>query len=148
MQEVILRKDVKELGKSGEVVKVNDGFARNFLIPRRLAVIATQENLKRIEHEKRLKAQLAEKEKKTAQELAEKLKGISCTVAVEVNEKDKLYGAVTEIDIAKALEVEGFKIDKSNVILEGPIEDLGIFDVEVRLHPEVTTKIRLWVTKR
>ena len=104
--EVILSEDIQALGKLGEIVKVKDGYARNFLLPRKLAYAATPSNLKRIEQqEKKNKAQ-HEQAKKEAEELAKKLNKASCTLSVEVNDLDKLYGAVAEADIAKALEVE------------------------------------------
>ena len=146
--EVILTQDVKSLGKLGEVVNVKDGYARNFLIPRKLAFFATPANLKKIEAQEKKRKELFEKEKQEAEGLAEKLSKVSCTVSVEVNDLDKLYGAVSEIDIANALEVEGFTIDKKNIIVENPIEELGIFEIDIRLHPEVMAKIRLWVTKK
>ena len=146
--EVILSQDVDALGQLGQVVKVKDGYARNFLIPRKLACVATATNLKRIEQKEKSRKIQFEKDKKEAEELAEKLGKASCTVSVEVNDLDKLYGAISEIDIAKALEVEGFMVDKKTIVIETPIEELGIFEVGVHLHPEVTAKIRLWVTKK
>lgn len=146
--EVILSQDVGVLGKLGEVVKVKDGYARNFLIPRKLAYVATAANLKRIEQQEKNRKIQYEKDKKEAEELAEKLSKASCTVSVEVNDLDKLYGAILEIDIANALEVEGFTVDKKTIVIENPIEELGIFEIGVHLHPEVTAKIRLWVTKK
>lgn len=146
--EVILSQDVVKLGKVGNVVKVKDGFARNYLIPRKLALIATPENLKKIEAQKAKIAREYEKTKKAAEELAERLNKVSCTVTVEVNDLDKLYGSVTDAEIAHALEVEGFTIDKKTIFLEKPIEELGIFEVGVKLHPDVTAKIRVWVAKK
>ncbi len=146
--EIILSEDIQALGKLGEVVKVKDGYARNFLLPRKLAYAATPSNLKRIEQqEKKNKAQ-HEQAKKEAEELAKKLNKASCTLSVEVNDLDKLYGAVAEADIAKALEVEGFTVDKKDIVIEKPIEELGIFEIVINLHSEVTAKIRLWVTKK
>lgn len=146
--DVILTQDISKLGKMGEVVKVKDGYARNFLFPKKLAYVATSTNLKRIELlDKKRKAQY-ETEKQSAQGYAEKLSKVSCTVAVEVNDLDRLYGAVNEMDIVKALDVEGHKIDKKDIILEKSIEELGIFEVGIKLHPDVTAKIRLWVTKK
>ena len=148
MVEIILTQDVEKLGKTGDLVKVKDGFARNFLIPQKKAYLATPQNIRRIEQQqKKLKFQY-EQEKKAARQLADRLSKVSCTVSVEVNEQEKLYGSVSESDIAKALETEGFEIERRNIVLEQPIEDLGIFDIGVKLHPEVTTKIRLWVTKK
>ncbi len=146
--EIILNKDVSHLGQVGEVVKVKDGYARNFLFPRNIASLATSANLKRIESLKKKQRELYEQEKQEASKYAEKLNKVSCTVTVEVNDLDKLYGSVTEADIIKAIEVEGYKVDKKDLIIEKPVEELGIFEVGVKLHPEVTAKIRLWVTKK
>ena len=146
--EVILSKDIHKLGKAGQVVKVKDGFARNFLFPKGDAYLATPANLKRIEQiQKKQKAQY-EEEKKQAEVLADKLSKVSCTVTVEVNDLEKLYGSVTDNEIVKAIEAEGFSIDKKNIVIEKNIDQLGIFEVGVKLHPEVTAKIRLWVTKK
>lgn len=145
---VILAQDVETLGKIGEVVQVKEGFARNFLIPRKKAYIATDQNLKKIEQEKAKRQAEAQKMKQAAEEFASKISGVSVTVNVEVNDIDKLYGAVSEVDIAKALKEEGLDIDKKQILLEKPIEELGIFEVEVRVHPEVIAKIRVWVTKK
>ncbi len=146
--EVILSQDVPMLGKVGDVVKVKDGFARNLLLPKKLAYLATPVNLKRIEKVKQKKIALYEEEKQKAESLAEKLNKVSCTVNVEVNDLDKLYGSISEADIAKALEAEGFDIDKRNIILDKTVDQLGIFEVCIKLHSEVTAKIRLWVTKK
>ena len=101
-----------------------------------------------MEQQKIKQAALEAQKKKEAEELAEKLNKLSCTVTVEVNDLDKLYGSVTEADIVKALEVEGFSIDKKAVVLEKTIGELGIYDVGIKLHPEVAAKIRLWVAKK
>lgn len=146
--EVILSQDVPQLGKTGDVVKVKEGYARNFLIPRRMACAATAGNLKRIEQLEKTRKIQHEARKAEAGQLAEKLNKLSCTVSVEVNDLEKLYGAVSEPDIVKALETEGFDIDKKQIVIEKPIEELGIFEVGIKLHPEVTAKIRLWVTKK
>jgi len=146
--EIILRQNIESLGKVGDVMKVKDGHARNYLIPRQLVYLATDANLKRIEREKSKKAAEEQKVIEEAKVFAEKLSKVSCTVSVEVNDLEKLYGAVTEVDIIKALEDEGFNIDKNSIILEKAIEELGIYEVGIKLHPEVSTKIRLWVTKK
>ena len=146
--EVILCRDVEKLGKTGDVVKVKEGFARNFLLPQKMAYAATSANLKKIEQEKARRLALEGKKQDAAQELAKKLSGLSCTVNVEVNDVEKLYGSVTEADIVKALEAEGYPIDKRDVLLEKPIEELGIYEVAIKLHPQVQAKIRLWVTKK
>jgi len=146
--EVILIKDVPHLGRMGEVVKVKNGFARNYLLPRSLAYLATSANLKKIETQAKARQEQHENERKAALEIAEKLNKVSCTVNVEVNDLDKLYGSISEADVVKALEVEGFKFDKKQVVFDAPIEELGIFDVGINLHHDVTAKVRLWVTKK
>ncbi len=148
MEEVILAEDVVKLGKIGDVVKVKDGFARNFLIPQKKAYLATAQNLKKIEQQKAKKLAAEEKIKKEAEELAQKLAKVSCTLTVEVNDLDKLYGAIAESDIIKAIEQEGHIIDKKMIALEKPIDELGIFEVPIALHPQVVAKVRLWVTKK
>lgn len=146
--EVILCQQVPKVGKIGDVVKVKDGFARNFLLPRKLAFLATPENKRRIEHEKAQRLKEYEAGKAEAQQLADKLSKVSCTVTVEVNDLEKLYGSVTDVEIVKAIEVEGFKVERKSIELEKPIEELGIFEVGVKLHPEVTAKVRVWVAKK
>ena len=146
--EIILTETVEHLGRVGDVKKVKDGFARNYLLPRALAVVATPNNVKRIEKEKIKKLALYEEQKKQALQKADELAKVSITVIVEVNDQEKLYGAVTEAEILKALEAEGQKIEKKSLVIEKPVEELGIFEVGVKLHPEVIAKIRLWVTKK
>ena len=146
--EIILFQDVPKLGKVGDVIKVEDGYARNFLIPQNMAYLATPTNLKRIEQKKKQKQIQLEQQRQEAEALAQRLNKTSCTVDAEVNDLDKLYGAVNENEIVKALEVEGFSIDRKCIVFEKPIEELGIFEVGIKLHPEVTAKIRLWVTKK
>ncbi len=146
--EVILCQSVGKLGREGDVVSVKDGYARNYLFPKKVAYPATPANRARVERQREKRRRLDEEARRRAEELAEKLGKVSCTVSVEVNDLDKLYGSVTETEIVKALEVEGFQIDKKAVVLERPIEELGIFDVGVRLHPEVEAKIRVWVAKK
>ena len=148
MIEVILNQSVDTLGQVGDVVKVKDGYARNFLLPKQLAYPATKANLRRIELEKAKRLEEEKSAIEEAQKLAEQLSKVSCTVPVEVNDLEKLYGSVTEADIAKAIEIEGFNVDKKDITLDKTIEELGIYEVEIKLHPKVTTKIRLWVTKK
>lgn len=146
--EIILTENVENLGKVGDVKKVKDGYARNFLLPRSLAIAATDANIKRIEKEKVKKLAHYEELRKQAQAKADDLSKVSITVAVEVNDQEKLYGAVTEAEILKALEAEGQKVEKKSLVIEKDIAELGIFEVGVKLHPEVIAKIRLWVTKK
>lgn len=145
---IILMENVEKLGQVGDVVKVKEGYARNYLLPRQLAMPATQGNIKRIEKEKAKRLAQWEAEKKEAETEAEVFSKVSLTIAVEVNDQEKLYGAVSESEILHALETEGHKVDKKSLVIEKPIEDLGIFEVGVKLHPQVVAKIRLWVTKK
>ena len=146
--EVILSQDVPTLGNAGKVVKVKDGYARNYLLPNNLAFAATPGNLRRIAQQTKKRQEQYDQTKRSAQELADKMNKISCTVSVEVNDQEKLYGAITDSEIVKAIEVEGFTVDRKNIVVENSIQELGIFEVGVKLHPEVTAKFRLWVTKK
>ena len=146
MIKVILRKKIDKLGKDRDIVFVKDGFARNFLLPKGLALIATKDNINKIEQEKRKLEHNKEIEKNKAKELADKLQGLSCTITSEAKD-DNLYGSITAVEISKALEDEQLNIDKTDILLEEPIEKLGIYEVEVKLHPEVSTKIKVWVVK-
>jgi len=145
---IILMENVEKLGQVGDVVKVKNGYARNYLLPRQLGMPATTGNMKRIEKEKSKRLAIFEAEKKEAEQKAEILSKVSLTIAVEVSDQEKLYGAVSESEILHALEAEGHKIDKKALVLEKPVDDLGIFEIGVKLHPQVIAKIRLWVTKK
>ena len=146
--EVILRQAVENLGKPGDVVKVSNGYARNFLLPHGIAYEATPGNLKRIAQEKeRLEA--AENERRAAaQALAEKLEQVSLTFSARVGEEGKLFGSVTGADIAHQLEAQGFAIEKRQIDLHEPIRTLGVFRVPVRLHAEVKPEVKVWVIKQ
>ena len=146
--EVILNQDVEKLGKAGTVVKVKRGFARNFLIPNNLAVPLTAANLKKLEQEKEKKVSQLEKIKKEAEELKIRLEGLSFTIPALTQEEDRLYGSVTAHDIAQSLKEEGLNIDKNSIILDEPIKSLGIYEIPVRLHQEVTAKIKVWIVKK
>jgi len=146
--DIILMENVEKLGTVGDVVKVKNGYARNYLLPRQLGMPASPGNIKRIEREKASRLAVFEAEKKEAQQKAEVLSKVSLTIAVEVNDQEKLYGAVSETEILEALEAENHKIDKKSLVLEKPVDDLGIFEIGVKLHPQVIAKIRLWVTKK
>jgi large subunit ribosomal protein L9 len=146
--EVILTQDVRGLGKAYDVVKVKDGFARNFLLPKGFVLSATQKNLRELAEREKRKTAAADKEKKQAGELALKLNSVSINVAMATNEEDKLYGSVTNTDVANALKEEGFDIGADKILLGEPIKSLGIYDVTVNLHPEVTAKIKVWIVKK
>ncbi len=146
--EVILNKDVDRIGKAGSVVKVKEGFARNFLIPNGLAVPVTSANLKKIEQEKQQRLLQLEKTKHAAEELRDKLEHLSLTIPVLTHEEDKLYASITSQDLTIALKEEGFDIDKNSILLVEPIKSLGIYEVPVNLHPEIPAKIKVWVVKK
>ena len=146
--DVILMENVEKLGRVGDVVKVKDGYARNYLLPRNLGVLATAGNIKRIEKEKAKRLVLEETHKKEAEAQAETLSKVSLTIATEVNDQEKLYGAISETEIIEAFRAEGQTIDKKSLVLEKPVDELGIFEVGVKLHPQVIAKVRLWVTKK
>jgi len=148
--EVILNKDVDKIGKAGSVVKVKDGFARNFLIPNKLALPLTASNLKKLEEQKQQKLLQLEKVRKECEELKSRLAELSLTMPslTQDQDKDKLYGSISASDIAQALKEEGLQIDKNIIILEEPIKSLGIYEIPIKLHPEVTAAIKVWVVKK
>ncbi len=145
--EIILRQDYEQLGKTGEIVTVKDGFARNYLIPKGIAYVATKNNKKRLENELKMQNWRKEKEKRAAEEMAKKLETVSCTIPVQVGEEDKLFGSVTSQNIADALAALGYEVDKRKILLEEPIKSLGIYSVPIKLHPDVTATVKVWVVK-
>ncbi len=146
--EVILKQDVDRIGKAGAVLKVKDGFARNFLLPNGLAVPLTPANLKKVEDEKKKKLFLNEKAIKMAQELRDKLANLSFTIQVLTQETDKMYGSITSQEIYNSLKEEGFEIEKNAIVLDEPIKALGIYEIPVKLHPDVPAKVKIWVVKK
>lgn len=145
--ELILREDVEKLGVRGQVVKVADGYGRNFLLPRRLAVVATEANKKIIEQERQAHLRKEAREKSAAQELGNMMAGVSITIAQKAGEQDQLFGSVTSKDIAEALEAKNYHIDRRKIHLEEPIRQLGEFKVPVRLHRDVTAEITVHVVR-
>jgi large subunit ribosomal protein L9 len=145
--QVILKEDVASLGQMGDLVVVKPGYGRNYLIPRGMAVEATPRNIKRLEHERRNIDQRREKLLATARTLAEKLAGISVTIAKNTTEEDRLYGSVTNREVADALSVEGVTIDRRKIEIAEPIRSLGVFTVKVKLGPEMTAEVKVWVVK-
>ena len=143
---IVLREDVENLGRRGEVVKVADGYARNFLLPKKKALPATAGNLKSIEREKRRYVVLQSKEKAEAEGQAKRLSEVSCTIVRKVGENDVLYGSVTAADIAEHLGKEGIALDKRRIQIDEPIKSLGIYNVPVRLHPEVSATLDIEIT--
>jgi large subunit ribosomal protein L9 len=145
---VILKEDVPDLGAVGEVVNVKDGYARNYLIPQSLAVQANTKNMRQLEHQKKLIESHKSRVRKDANIMAEDIEKISCTIPMLVGEQDKLFGSVTSKDIEEALSQEGINISRKRIILEEPIKSLGVYTVDVRLHAEVTAKLKVWVVAK
>jgi large subunit ribosomal protein L9 len=143
--EVILREDVDKLGARGELVKVADGYARNYLLPRKLAVAATAANKKIVEQERQAHLRREAKEKAAAEDLAKMLAGVSVTIAQKAGEQEQLFGSVTPKDITEALEKKGYHIDRRKIHLDEPIKQLGEFKVPIRLHREVSAEITVQV---
>ena len=145
--EVILREDIEKLGSRGEVVKVAPGYARNFLIPKKLAVAATESNKKIVEQERQAHLRKEAKLASEASDLGKMLTAVSVTIAQKAGENDQLFGSVTSKDIAEALEKQGYTVERRKIVLEEPIKTLGEFKVPVRLHREVTAEITVNVVK-
>jgi large subunit ribosomal protein L9 len=143
--EIILIEDVPNLGAIGELVNVKAGFARNFLLPRKMAIVASVKSKKRLEHEKRLAGFRLVKAKKDAETMVQRLANTSVTIARKVGEQDKLFGSVTTADIARALADEGVMVDKRAVQLTEPLKALGVYQVPVKLRTDVTAEVKIWV---
>ncbi len=144
---IILKKEIHKLGQPGDVVEVKNGYARNYLIPQGMAILATDSNMRIYQQDLKAQAQKAVKGQQEAQEFAEKLAQVSVTAAVQVGEEEKLFGSVTSQNIADLLKEIGYDIDRRKILLDEPIKALGVYDVPVKLHPEVTTHIKVWVVK-
>jgi large subunit ribosomal protein L9 len=145
--EIILIEDVPSLGKRGDRVKVSDGYARNYLLPRNKAVIMTALGLKTLERAQHQFQHSQDKLQQEAQALAQKIEEISCTVVKPAGEEGKLFGAVTSADIAEALTEQGVSVDRKKIVLEEPIKNLGVYTVSLKLHPTVVAQLKLWVVK-
>ena len=145
--EVILRQDIEKLGTRGQIVNVADGYARNYLLPRKLAVPATEANKKIVEQERLAALRREAREKAEAEELARMLAGVTVTLHEKAGEHDQLFGSVTALHIAQALAQQNFQIDRRKIQLEHPIKQLGEYKVPIRLHRDVTVEITVQVLK-
>jgi large subunit ribosomal protein L9 len=145
--DVILRQDVEKLGTRGQLVKVTPGYARNFLLPQRLAVAATESNKKIVEQERQAHLRREAKEVSDASDLGKMMADVSVTISQKAGENDQLFGSVTSKDIAEALEKQGYTIERRKIVLDEPIRTLGDFKVPLRLHRDVTTEIAVHVVK-
>lgn len=144
---VILLRDVESLGSAGEVVQVKSGFARNFLIPQRQALVASDTNVAQFESKRKQHAAVSERERRAAEAVAKQLEADSITAQVRVGEEDRLFGSVTVQNIADLLAEKDYDIDRRAIQLEEPIRALGVYTIDVRLHADVTAKVKLWVVK-
>ena len=144
---VILRTDYENLGNAGQIVSVKDGFARNYLIPNRIGILATPKNMKILEEEQKIQNRQKDKDKRMAETLSQELEKVSVTAAVQVGEEDRVFGSVTSQDVADLLKEKGYEIDKRKIQLEEPIKALGIYSITLKLHSDVEAKVRVWVVK-
>lgn len=144
---VILKEDVESLGRMGELMDVADGYARNYLLPRNKAALATHKNVKSLEHEKRVIGDRMKKEKLSAEEESKKIALLSLTIQAQVGEEGKLFGSVTSKDVAEAMAAQGIEIDKRKILLERPIKELGVFQVPIKLNHDVTAEVKVEVVQ-
>jgi large subunit ribosomal protein L9 len=144
---VLLREDLDHLGHRGDVVRVAPGYARNYLLPKRLAMRVTPGNMKLIEQERKALHARRERDKHAAEDLARRIAAVSCTIVKKVGENDVLYGSVTSQDIGQVLEGEGIPLDRRRILLDEPIKALGVFTVPIKLHPEVMAELKVWVVR-
>jgi large subunit ribosomal protein L9 len=142
---VILYEEVKNLGKIGEVVDVAEGYARNFLIPKNLAVEANVKNVRALEHERKKIEEKAKKIKSGAQQLSETVSSLTLTLHAKAGEEEKLFGSITTMDIAEALKKEGIEIERKKILLDEPIKRLGSYSIHIKIHPELTTHLNVQV---
>lgn len=143
--EVILKEDIVNIGKIGEVVRVRDGYARNYLLPRGLVLIANKKNLKTFEHQKKLVADQKQKITRQAQAVSDQLSGVSLIISMRTGEEGRLFGSVTNIQIEKALKAKGLDVDRRKIHLNEPIKTLGEYEIPIRLTADVTVPLKLSV---
>lgn len=143
--EVVLKEDIPNLGQMGEIVRVRDGYARNYLVPRGLVVVANKKTLKALEHEKRVIAQRRERLVKQAHGVSEQLSGLTLDFPVKVGEEGRLFGSVTNQDIEKALQAKGVQVERRRIVLPEPIKTVGEYEVPVRLGPDVVANVKVMV---
>ncbi len=143
--QVILREDIEKLGKIGDLVKVADGYARNFLVPEKKAIEATPKNLRAMDHAKKMVADRIRKLKKEATTEAGRIQGMAVTIKAKAGEEGKLFGSVTSMDIAEAVKAKGVELDKRKIVLEEPIKRLGDFTVSVKLHTDIFAEVKVSV---
>ncbi len=143
--EVILQKDVEKVGRAGEIVKVRMGFARNYLLPRGLAVLATKRSVRQVEHLRKSAEAKAQRVLRDVQELAKKIEQAEIQLKVKVGDQGKLFGSITSKDLEEALQKAGITVDRKAILLEEPAKSVGAYTADVRLHTDVTAKLKFWV---
>ena len=143
--QVILLEDVPSLGKMGDLVRVAEGYGRNFLIPQKKAMVATEKNVKALDHQKRQVQYRIIKTKKDAEAAAQRIEGLSCTLKKNIGESGKLFGSVTTMEIEAFLKEHGITVDRKKIHMDEPIKNLGMFSVPIKLHPDVTAHLKVWV---
>ncbi|HUU45555.1 MAG TPA: 50S ribosomal protein L9 [Acidobacteriota bacterium] len=144
---IILRDDVEDVGRCGDVVTVKDGFARNYLIPRNLAIPATKGNLRSIDEIARQKNARDRKRMRESDRIKAALEKVSCTAEVQVGEEDRVFGSVTAAHIAELLAQQGFEVDRRDILLDEPLRALGVYTVDIKLDRDVTAQLKVWVVK-
>jgi large subunit ribosomal protein L9 len=145
--QVILLEDVSSIGKAGDLIKVSDGYGRNYLIPQKKAILATEKNIKALEHQKRLVQHRMSKTKKDVKKMAQEVEALSCTFARAVGESGKLFGSVTSMDIEAYLKENNLEIDRKKIHLEEPLKSIGMFIVPIKLHAEVVANLKVWIVQ-
>lgn len=145
---IILTKTHESLGEAGEIVNVKKGYARNYLIPRNMALAATKSNTLQYEESKKHQNAVKNREMESANEMADEMSKISLTASVQVGEDDKVFGSVTSQEISKLLSEQGFTVDKKDILLDEPIKALGIYNVSVKIQQDVKSEVKLWVVKQ
>jgi large subunit ribosomal protein L9 len=145
--EILLMADVKDLGTEGQVVRVSEGYARNFLIPRKLGAPVTEATRRRLAKIQQVREQNRKVEAEKALALVQNMEKGSYTIPVKTGAGEKLFGSVTNADIAEVLKAQGFEVDKHNIVLDNPIRELGVYEVKVKLHADVEATIKVWIVE-
>ena len=145
--EIILLEDMEKLGRRGDVIKVKDGYARNYLIPQSKALRATDSNLKRWEAEKKLLELRLKKEERKATALKERIDGLSLKTTLKIGEEGKTFGVITSSQISELLKEKGIEIDKKTIDLDSTIKEPGVYTIEVKLHPDISASFKLWIAE-
>ena len=144
---VILQRDIANLGEAGDIKDVSDGFARNFLLPKKLVILANESSQRAIEHQRKLVKIKKEKRKKESEKLMESVNSLELQIAAQVGEEEKLFGSVTAMDISRALKEKGFEIDKRKIHIEEPIKKLGDYEVSIKLDEGLTARVKVSVVR-